>query len=129
MLTWDTSFQTVRGSGAAGVIKALATFLMVDFAWILFRADSLADAGYIMRNLFSCGAGSLSVVVGGSGFALDCIVISMFLAVELVQLRGPLIEIVGRQRMAVRWAIYCLVVLSVLLLGVAGSQQFVYVQF
>ncbi len=117
------------GGRAVGVLKALATFLLVDFAWILFRADSLADAGYIIRNLFSSGAGSLSVVVGARGFALDCVVIALFLAAELVQLRGPLLEIVGRQRLAVRWALYCSVVLSVLLLGVAGSQQFVYVQF
>ena len=117
------------GGRAAGVLKALVTFLLVDFAWILFRAGSLADAGYVMRHMFSGGPGSLTTAVGGEALVLDLAVIALFLAAELVQLRGPLVELVGRQRLVVRWALYCSVVLAILLFGVAGSQQFVSMQF
>ena len=36
--------------------RVLITFMAVCFAWIFFRAQSLADASYIIKNLF-VGAG------------------------------------------------------------------------
>ena len=37
--------------------KWLFTFLMVNFAWVLFRADSLAAAGHYLQAMFGLGAG------------------------------------------------------------------------
>ena len=37
--------------------KWLFTFLMVNFAWVLFRADSLAAAGQYLQAMFGFGAG------------------------------------------------------------------------
>ena len=37
--------------------KWLFTFLMVNFAWVLFRADSLAAAGQYLQAMFGLGAG------------------------------------------------------------------------
>ena len=35
------------------LLRILGTFVFVDLAWILFRADSLADAGVIFSKIFS----------------------------------------------------------------------------
>jgi alginate O-acetyltransferase complex protein AlgI len=35
------------------LVKQLAVFLYVSFTWIFFRADSLPDAWWIVRNLFT----------------------------------------------------------------------------
>ena len=33
-------------------LKVLVTFALTCFAWIFFRANSLADAGYILNHMF-----------------------------------------------------------------------------
>ena len=35
------------------VIRTVCTFLLVDFAWIFFRASSLTDAGLIIKKIFT----------------------------------------------------------------------------
>ena len=35
------------------VVKVLITFALVSFAWIFFRANSFADAGYVVTHLFA----------------------------------------------------------------------------
>ena len=35
------------------VIRTVCTFLLVDFAWIFFRASSLTDAGLIIKRIFT----------------------------------------------------------------------------
>ena len=42
-------------------IQVLITFLLVSFAWIFFRANSLSDAGYIVNKLFSTDWGGLQL--------------------------------------------------------------------
>ena len=33
-------------------VRIFVTFLLVSFAWMFFRANSLSDAKYIMMNMF-----------------------------------------------------------------------------
>ena len=40
-------------SKIVSVIRTVCTFLLVDFAWIFFRASSLTDAGLIIKRIFT----------------------------------------------------------------------------
>ena len=40
-------------SKIVSVIRTVCTFLLVDFAWIFFRASSLTDAGLIIKKIFT----------------------------------------------------------------------------
>ena len=43
-----------------GILRWLATFFFVNFTWILFRAESLTDAGMIFSRIFNFGEMRLS---------------------------------------------------------------------
>lgn len=44
---------------ANGVVQVFITILLVTFAWIFFRANTLSDAAYIIGKIFSGGWGGL----------------------------------------------------------------------
>ncbi|MEY8304276.1 MBOAT family O-acyltransferase [Anaerosalibacter bizertensis] len=47
------SVLKLEGSFILKFVQVIITFLLVSFAWIFFRANSLSDAIYIIKNLFS----------------------------------------------------------------------------
>ena len=52
------------GRGWPAVCRWLFTFLMVNFAWVLFRADSLGEAAGFLAAMFGRGAGLWSDEAG-----------------------------------------------------------------
>ena len=52
------------GRGWPAVCQWLFTFLMVNFAWVLFRADSLGAAAQVLKAMFGLGAGLWSSETG-----------------------------------------------------------------
>ena len=62
------------------------TFVLVDFAWIFFRANSLNDAWYIINNLFAgiisqiSGIGMLSDSLSGFGFGKYELAVAIYIA-------------------------------------------------
>ena len=52
------------GRGWPAVCRWLFTFLMVNFAWVLFRADSLGEAAGFLAAMFGQGAGLWSAEAG-----------------------------------------------------------------
>ncbi len=44
--------QKMRGSRAGKIMLTLCVFAFCNFAWIFFRAESVADAFYVIRHIF-----------------------------------------------------------------------------
>ena len=124
---------------AVTVLKCLATFLLIDFAWIFFRANTLADAAYVVSNLFSdipllFTAGYITTALEAIGYYANngtAIVICtvLMLLVEAWEGKGELVARVNRSSTAVRWLFYYAVVLLILFFGYFGQSQFIYFQF
>jgi alginate O-acetyltransferase complex protein AlgI len=127
--------RLLRGFGidpsgrAAGIYKAVVTFCLVDFAWIFFRASSMGDAVYIIKNMFAAGNVKIVSVVSAQELVIYALVTLLLFGVDLAGLRGPVLPRLDRQTAVLRWAVYCVLIVLILVLGVAGAQQFVYVQF
>jgi hypothetical protein len=142
-----------RFSRVLNSLSLLATFGLVSFAWIFFRASSLGDAAYIVRNLGN-GWGNLVVeaydvlrLAGNAGSAMitdvpfDLVALAtsqlrgtifltgisllIFGAVEAVQYRGDLLVQINRLHPFARLGIYLLLVIMTVTLGTAytGMQQ------
>ena len=115
-------------------LRVLVTFNLVSFAWIFFRARSLSDAAYIVRHVLpgSLGAEFHSVLaaVGGLNVAnLGCLVLLMWF-MQICQERYRIRQYLNAQPAALRWAAYCIGVISLVLGSAFGSgQQFIYFQF
>ena len=108
--------------------RMFITFQLVCFAWIYFRADSLAHANFIVSKIFSLHWGRLYIP------AMDQFVYSLF-AVALLFSGDILLEkfnlgtAILKQPVYVRWTAYASLAVVILLIGVFNGSQFIYFQF
>lgn len=131
-----------------GFFQMAATFSMVSFTLIFFRAQSMQDAFYIVSHLFSnvgnfiamglesimrfqFGQGIFSPILVGQtlqNFVLAMLALGVLFAVEIVQFRGK-----GHFELKplwMRWSAYYALILAILFFGVFDKvQQFIYFQF
>jgi len=126
-----------RVPGLHHYFKMTLTFLLVCFAWIFFRANSLSDALYIVSHLFT-GWGDLAVgrlaVTPFSGplrfhLAVGVVSVVLLLLIHRLQEDRPFDRWLSERRMSLRWAVYYSMVLAVLLFGQFGTKEFIYFQF
>jgi alginate O-acetyltransferase complex protein AlgI len=115
-------------------LNILLTFNLVSFAWIFFRANSLADALYIVQHLFVTGESGVSVIelMPGGGYEW-LIALAAILLLELVQWQqrknGSLREVIRRQPAWLRWSAYYGLVMVILMFGKFGTVEFIYSRF
>ena len=114
----------------------LIVFLLVAFAWTFFRAQSLSDAVYVLMHMFDGigQAGYLSSVMDIfdlNVFGIVCLLIPIVLlfVYDYVALKVDPIVIISKQKPVIRWVIYYVFVLFILLFASFSAQEFVYFQF
>lgn len=122
------------------LFKVAITFSLVCFAWIFFRANSIADGIYIATHLFSnvTGFANPSYVINqlltlGLNKIEYMVVFFSLLILEIVHLYQRNEEWKSRFAnwpLPLRWAFYYLIIFMIIILGVYDSEtQFIYVQF
>ncbi len=114
----------------------LLTFLLVTFSWIFFRANSVSEAGYIIKQL-STTTFSFSQIketllqlnISIPFFITISLLICLLIFSDWLQERAGIIQFVNRRSVAIRWSVYFAVVGMIMFFGVWGNQQFIYFQF
>lgn len=116
----------------ASVLSAVLTFHLILVSWVFFRASSLEDASTVFTRV----AGNLSTLP--SAIAVRFADESVWIALALIALL-LVIEILDEQRAFwqtlrvrpryVRWAVYYLLLLGLIIFGTWQMRQFVYMQF
>lgn len=112
-------------------VRTLLTFALVSYLWIFFRANSLADAGYIATHLFS-GPGNFLLLpagVTGGEFGLALLSIAAMVLVHRLQPHDTVRNIFAGEPAAVRWLFYILLLLAIMNFGVFEDAPFIYAQF
>lgn len=121
-------------------LSAIITFILVCFAWIFFRANSVRDSIYIASNLFN---GSelwgdnqyIYYVLNGLGLQLVELFIVVFcilllMIIEFFSRKQNIHETLNRKPLALRFAVYYLLCVLILTVGVFSSgSAFIYFQF
>ena len=103
----------------------LGTFLLAVLAWVFFRADSLAQAwGYLARFLTSPGGGLDTSYVPYIGLCAALLAVEWLERDQTFALRK-----IVRLPVPARWAVYCVALLALLVLGSHNVRPFAYVQF
>lgn len=114
-------------------------FLLITFAWIFFRADTLQDAFYVLRYMFNgidspyeyIRDGLAAIGIGRVTYIKIGISLVVLLVFDYINLeKDPLIEI-SRFPKVVRWGIYYIwgFVLMIYSIQNMGANSFVYFQF
>ena len=121
------------------LFQVLLTFLLVNFAWIFFRANSFLSAITIIKNSFYFNPwiffnGSIfKLGLDSKDFLIALIGIGLVLAVDMLRRAKSLRIQLSKQNIIFRWTIYLVAVVVILILGMYGPsysiQQFIYSQF
>lgn len=126
-------------SGQLHVPRVAVTFLLVSFAWIFFRMNSLRNAlvfiqGMLRFDLSALWNGSIfNLGLSAEEFCAVCIGILVIWAVDVLSRKMDLRDWILRRGTAVRWSFYIATVLVLLTFGIYGeatsTQQFIYAKF
>ena len=129
------SKKSGASKGIKGVVATLLTYACVNFAWIIFRADSLENAFLYLKSMF--GKPNLSFAgvsqmllpfTGDNTCAVYAVVLFIFIASLLAydgicyyrkKEPGP--------KMSFIWQVF--LVVAVILFGVVGQSGFIYAQY
>ena len=114
-------------------INAFRTFVLVSFAWIFFRAQTLPDAIYITRNLLNFSDFDLFAPYNNmainpfSMFIVNIISIIILIIFDWSDKR--LHQILENMPIALRWGIYYIGIFLIYI-GMTGTTEgFIYFQF
>lgn len=119
------------------VWQVFVTFNLVSFAWVFFRAKSLDDSVYVVKNMMN---------LGGSYNELNILGLTDFIRSNVLMNTGKdqsiiflcsLIAILVVSKMynkyesslIVRWLFYIIIVMVCLNIGVSNENKFIYMQF
>lgn len=118
-------------------VGIVITFAVCCFAWIFFRSSNLEDAKYIILHMTENITQLKEYIVNGyqaiglnayKGIQLGISVFILFVA-DICQKHGMGIGRIRSLPIAVRWLMYLLLVLCILLFSRKGGVEFVYFQF
>ena len=139
----STIFHIKTDAFSFKLIKIIVTFLLVNFAWIFFRAPSATAAFVIIKNMFS--EFNPWIFFDGSIYDLGLMQIEFYIAliaililfiVDLIKYCKPKFELrkwLFEQNLFFRWIVYFAGIFSLLIFGVYGpgydASQFIYFQF
>lgn len=119
--------QIEAGLSFANIIRMLFTFCIVTIAWVFFRSDSVGDAVYVVRSIFSSY---------GVPFIDSATMVYAFLFILIVFLHDYKEEfckshssLLNADNVVVRWGAYVIIIVLVLLFGVFDGSSFIYFQF
>jgi D-alanyl-lipoteichoic acid acyltransferase DltB (MBOAT superfamily) len=112
-------------------LNIIVTFVLINFAWIFFRANSIEEAFYIIKTILTSPG---ELYIGGGAditapiYAL--LAVSILFVVELKkEFFDSLFSISKHKSELVRMLYYALLIFSILYLGVFDDGQFIYFQF
>lgn len=142
VLPWNrkgSPFQKDRRlHGMICILTVPCTFLLVCFAWIFFRAATIGDGIYVLRNMFT-GIGDLHTYFYNAALQMgltlphliyNCLPMVLLFAYDFASLRTDVIRLISRQRFFIRWPVYILLLLIILLFSEKGvTTEFIYMQF
>ena len=124
------------------ILQVVTTFSLTCFAWIFFRANNLSDALYISKHLFA-GITHIGIILTSKEliktnillsqskeeFILAILAIFFMETVHLIQRHESIRHMLSEKPVYIRWAIYYILIFSILFFGVFNSTQFIYFQF
>lgn len=128
-------------SAANQIVKIVVTFILVDFAWIFFRAESLSQALAAIKSIFTVfnpwilmDDSLFMLGIGRRSFSVMMLGLLLLMVVDLMKKKG--ISVRRKLQMQDGWfrcAAVCVAVWFIVTVGIWGSvyneASFIYFQF
>ena len=115
------------------ICKGILTFHLVCLGWIVFRANSLSDALYIMQHIFvdwQISLRSYGLELGSAETILAVFAILILELMQFLQRRFKFSDRILECPIILRWGFYYGIIWSILVFGKIENQiEFIYFQF
>ena len=133
---WRDCMFNVIGLGDGTLIRKIimlgSTFGLTCLAWVVFRANNMRDAVYVVTH-FTRGWDFQQIKTTQFMLRQLPVAIAAILALEVGQLLSrrslSMPSLLGRWPLPMRWAAYAAFVMLVVMFGVYRNTQFIYFQF
>ena len=114
------------------LLKRFNTFVLVCFAWIFFRANSLSDMAVLLANL-TVGWGNIPATLTSMGIGITSALVAVLSIVIMSQLdmlteRNEAEGAICTKTSTV-WLVWAVAIAWIMLLSVGGASSFIYFQF
>jgi alginate O-acetyltransferase complex protein AlgI len=122
------------GNLLESLLFGFITFIIVDIAWIFFRANNFKDAKYILTHLFDFSKPKSIYKLGLPNYEFDLaiIAITLLLIFDFIHRKYNALKLLNKMPMLVRSIFYVIIAFSILIFGTYGSDsvsEFIYFQF
>jgi alginate O-acetyltransferase complex protein AlgI len=112
------------------LIQVVTTFHLVLFGWIFFRANNLFDALYIIKNIFTdTNWHQYAVGLNQTEFIIAVLSILFMECIHMMQRHRRMRQFLNNKPKILRWSVYLILLLSIIMFGVFTKQEFIYFQF
>lgn len=112
------------------IIQVVITFALICFSWIFFRANSIGDAIYIIKNMFPLNLAELVPAFGTYRLLSSIVLALLFCVISFVSRNDNCLTRFFYRYRAVRYACYLVIFGLIMMFGVTGNETaFIYFQF
>ncbi len=113
-------------------LEILLTFALVNIGWVFFRANTFSDATYILTHLFtgiSLHFKGLNIGVGWVDLGIVLGALAFMEFVHVIQEHKSIRQFMDTKPIALRWTVYVILIVAILVFGAHESAEFIYFQF
>ena len=135
-------FKIKTNAFSFALIEIVITFIIVDLAWIFFRAETIHDAIHYIKRIFTridlwtLFDGTL-YNLGLNIFEMNILIIALFIliSIDLVKYirKESIFEFLNKQNLYFRWFVMLFLIFYIIVYGKYGAgfdpKQFIYFQF
>lgn len=111
------------------IIRIIITFLLVNFAWIIFRIPTIDETWDIITKIFTSFSGDILANTNNSDKLLMLTGILILLIKEITEEFFNGEKLWSRINFGGRFIIYTILFIMIISIGVLDSGQFIYVSF
>jgi D-alanyl-lipoteichoic acid acyltransferase DltB (MBOAT superfamily) len=122
------------------LLSVLTTFVLVNFAWIFFRANGVQTAFYITKHIFTDIPDLVvrffnhqtiyeNIGLNNKQMYLSVLLILFLETIHFIQRKKDISEVFLKKPLVIRWSVYLGLVMAIFFLGVFEDRQFIYFQF
>lgn len=129
------SFLHLNNNFLYKIGSVLVNFSLITFAWIFFRANTFNEALLVIKGIFTIDNFNVDISLLNltvNDVIIIIVLLILFVLYEIIDDKKPIICLVTKQVLVVRWSIYLLLIFTMIMFGVYGklsAASFIYLQF
>jgi D-alanyl-lipoteichoic acid acyltransferase DltB (MBOAT superfamily) len=122
-------WNSLNKKGWRRIFSIIITFTVVNLAWIFFRMPEFTNSLQFLERIFTLQPGRLIEMSGTKILIFIIAIVAVIIKDISDEYNISKLSLIHSRYMAVRWITYIVILTWIMLFGIIGSSQFIYVSF